>query len=87
MALLNMTMMNIFTEWKLQIKCTGSMDQIHEAIRSETAIAVSDGSFQNQTGACAWIIGVDTVANCIEGSMEMPGSPGNHSSFQNEAAG
>jgi len=28
-----------------------------------------------------------TVDNCIEGSMEMPGSPGNHSSFWSKAAG
>jgi len=75
------------TEWKLQIKCTGSMDQIRDAIKSETAIAVSERSIQHQTGACTWIIESEMATDCIEGLMEMPGSPGDHSSFQSKAAG
>jgi len=57
------------------------MDKIREATREESAIAVLDRSFQNQTGACAWIIKGRSSENCIKGSMEIPGSPGDHSSF------
>jgi len=75
------------TEWNLQIKSTGSMDKIREAIQAKKAIAVSDGSYQNDTGACAWIIEGLSLKNRIEGLMETPGSPSDHSSFRSEAVG
>jgi len=75
------------TEWNLQIKSTGSMDKIREAIQAKKAIAVSDGSYQNDTGACAWIIEGLSSEHCIEGLMETPGSPGDHSSFRSKAVG
>ncbi len=74
-------------EWKLTIKCKGSMENIKEAITSSKAIAVSDGSFQHQSGSCAWIIEGTHSEDRIEGSMLTPGDPGNHSSFQSKAAG
>jgi len=63
------------------------MDQIRDTIKSEKAIVMSNGSFQYQMGACAWIIESEMVADHIEGSMEMPGSPCDHSSFQSKAVG
>jgi len=48
---------------------------------------VSDGSFQNDTGACAWIIKGLSSENCVEGLMETPGLSGDHSSFRSKAVG
>jgi len=64
------------TKWNLQIKCTRSMDKIWEAIQAEKAIVVLDISFQNDTGACAWIIECLSSENCVKGLMETPGSSG-----------
>jgi len=50
------------------------------------ALAVSNGSFQEQCGACAWIIKGETSADRIEGSMNTPGQTLDHSSFCSKAA-
>jgi len=50
------------------------------------ALAVSDGSFQNQCGACAWIVKGANERNQIKGSMLTPGNTGDHSSFRSKAA-
>jgi len=63
------------------------MENLQQAICQEKALAVSDGSFQHSQGACAWIIEGATAADRIEGSMQAPGQPGDHSSFRSEAAG
>jgi len=75
------------TEWQLSISHHGSLDNIRCAINTNTALAVSDGSFQDQCGACAWIIEGETSEDCIEGSMNTPGQKQDHSSFCREAAG
>jgi len=46
---------------------------------------VSDGSFQNQCGACAWIIKGDNSLDRIEGQMQTPGQLQDHSSFRSKA--
>jgi len=51
------------------------------------AVAVSDVSYQNDSGTAAWIIEGSMGANQIQGSMITPGTTGNHSSFQSEVAG
>jgi len=63
------------------------MDNIQQAIASHKAIMVSDGSFQNQCSACAWIIKGDNSSDRIEGQMQKPGQPQDHSSFHSKAAG
>jgi len=63
------------------------MEQLQQAISSGTALAVLDGSYQNNCGSCAWIIEGKTGDDRIEGSMQTPGDPGDHSSFRSEAAG
>jgi len=63
------------------------MENLQQAICQEKALAVSDGSFQHSQGACAWIIEGATAADRIEGSMQAPGQPGDHSSFRSKAAG
>jgi len=51
----------ITMDWKIQLEIQGSMDQIKADIGTNQAIAVSNGSFQNESRAVAWV---------IEGSME-----------------
>jgi len=43
-------------DWQLKIEILGSDHIIWMAIQHSTALAVSDGSFQEQCGACTWII-------------------------------
>jgi len=62
------------------------MDKIKEAVISGKAIAVSDGSFQNQCSSCTWIIEGTHSEDWIEGSMLTPGNPRGHSSFCSKAA-
>jgi len=57
------------------------MENLQHAIDSGQALAVSDGSFQNECGACAWIIEGANADDRIEGSMQTPGQLGDHSSF------
>ncbi len=75
------------TTWHLTLQHRGLMTNLQQAIGSATALAVSDGSFQNNCGACAWIIEGANAVDRIEGTMQVPGQPGDHSSFRSEAAG
>jgi len=58
------------------------MERVWAAITQNTALAVLDGSFQNQSRACAWILEGDNSANRIEGSMVAPGNTRDHSFFK-----
>jgi len=74
-------------EWKILLSISGSTNLIREAIDTGQAIAFSDSSFQQDSGAAAWIIKGKTLENHIQGSMITPGNLGEHSSFCIEAAG
>jgi len=91
MTLLNwvqkLEQMLLGTEWQLSISSCGSLDNIRHTIDTNTALAVSDSSFQDQCGACAWIIEGETSEDHIKGSMNTPGQKQDHSSFHSEAAG
>jgi len=67
--------------WDLRITITGSVGQILNDIREQKAVTVLDGSYQNSTGATAWIIEGTTSRDRIQGSMLTPGNPEDHSSF------
>jgi len=73
--------------WNLKVWASSSMASIWQAIASHLAIVVLDGSFQNQCSACAWIIKGKNSADRIEGQMQTPGQPQDHSSFCSKAAG
>jgi len=75
------------TTWNLKVRSRGSMDNIRQAIVSNHAIMVSDGSFQNQCSTCAWIIEGKNSADRIKGQMQTPGQLQDHSSFRSKAAG
>jgi len=77
---------NTTTAWKIQLEIQGTLTQIKEDMRNNQAIAVSDGSYQNDSGAAVWIIEGSMGANRIQGSMITPGATGNHSSFRSKAA-
>jgi len=73
--------------WNLKLQYSGLMEHLQQAIGFAKALAVSDGSFQNNCRACAWIIEGKTAKDHIKGSMQTPGQPGDHSSFQSKAVG
>jgi len=73
-------------EWQLSVSYRGSW-KTSDAPSTLTQLAVSNGSFQDQCGACAWIIKGKTLEDWIEGSMNTPGQKLDHSSFWSEAAG
>jgi len=74
-------------EWQLSIHCQGSLEKIRHAIEANQALTVSNGSFQDQCRACAWIIEGKNSEDQIEGSMKTPGQKQDHSSFCSEAMG
>jgi len=71
---------------ELNIQLSGSTKGIRDVIVSSKALAVSDGSFQNQSGAIAWIINGYSTTDHIVGSMITSGTTGDHSSFQSKVA-
>jgi len=73
--------------WNLKLRHSGLMEHLQQAIGLAKALAVSDGLFQNNCGACSLIIEGETADDCIEGSIQTPGQPGDHSSFRSKAAG
>jgi len=79
--------LDITSNWQIQLEIQGTLDQIKEDIGNNQAIAVSDGSYQQDSSAAAWIIEGSTGANRIKGSMITPGTTGDHSSFRSKAAG
>jgi len=79
--------MTLAQDWQLKIEVLGSEHTIWAAIQHGTALAVSDGSFQDQSRACAWIIESKNSENRIIGTMTVPGNQGDHSSFRSKAAG
>jgi len=79
--------MTLATDWNLRIEQIGSDQHIREAIHSGKALAVSDGSFQEQRGACTWIIKGENNMDWVIGTMTVPSNEGGHSSFRSEAAG
>jgi len=74
------------TEWQLSISYHRSLENIRRAMDNNKALVVSNGSFQEQSGACTWIIEGETSADRIEGSMHTPGQMSDHSSFRSKAA-
>jgi len=60
-------------QWGIQHKTQGSREQLAEAICKGKAIAVSDGSFQDQQGAAAWMIEGYDKNNWILGMGSTPG--------------
>jgi len=60
-------------DWNLKIELMGSHHIIQMAIQMGKALAVLDGSFQKQHGACTWIIEGKNSTDCIIETMTVPG--------------
>jgi len=73
--------------WNLKIELIGSDQIIWVVIQMGKALAALDGSFQEQCRACTWIIEGKNSTDQIMGTMTIPGSQGDHSSFRSKVAG
>ncbi len=62
-----------WTTWPCEINLEGQADILEEAIKQGTAVAVSDGSYQSDHGAAAWVIESCTSAHRIRGAGQTPG--------------
>jgi len=65
----------------------GNEDILINAIRQGIALAVSDGSFQNQAGAAAWTIESETKENRIVRNGRTPGANTDQSAYRSELFG
>jgi len=71
-------------QWGIQHKIHGDMKKLEEAIRQGTAIAISDGSFQNQQGMAAWMIEGHDSSNQILGKGRTPGMVTDQSAYHSK---
>jgi len=71
----------MMTDWGISIKIEGNKEELIEAIRQGMAIAVSNGSFQNQVGSVAWTIKSATKYNCTVGHGRTLGSEEDQSTY------
>jgi hypothetical protein len=58
-----------------------------EAIKQGTAIAVSDGSFQDQYGTAAWVMEGECSIGRISGEVVMPGTSQDQSAYRSKLFG
>jgi hypothetical protein len=74
--------------WSIS-SCTATDDgeEIAEAIKAGTTIAVSDGSFQDGKGTSAWVIEGNTSNNQISGSNFTPGLSTQQNSYRSVLSG
>jgi len=71
-------------EWGIQSQLEGNEHILIGAIRQGVALAVSDGSFQTQVGAAAWMIESATKENRIVGHGRIPSSAADQSAYRSE---
>jgi len=74
-------------EWGIQTRLEGNENILINAIQQGIALAVSDGSFQNQAGAAAWTIESETKENRIVGNGRTPGLNTDQSPYRSELFG
>jgi len=69
------------TEWGITITQQGEMAMLREAVITSQVVAVSNGSFQDQSGSAAWTIEGTTSAYHIVGTGRMPGTTMDQSAY------
>jgi len=74
-------------QWGIQRNIHGSREQLVEAICQGIAVAVSNGSFQDQQGAAAWTIEGYDKNNQILSKGSTPGSATDQSSYRSKLFG
>jgi hypothetical protein len=60
---------------------------ITQAIQQGNAIAISDGSFQDQFGTASWVLEGTCAIGRIVGDVIVPGAARDHSAYRSELAG
>jgi len=75
------------TEWGITITQHREMAMLQEAVITGQAVAVSDGSFQDQCRSAAWTIEGMTSTYHIVGKGRMPGTPTDQSTYCSELFG
>jgi len=68
-------------QWTMEEMNTGNVVQLLTAIAQGKAIAVSDGSFMEQSGVAAWTIEGTTARHCIVGTGITPGKRKDQSAY------
>jgi len=74
-------------QWATEEMNTGDIVQLLKAIVQGKAIAISDGSFMEQSGAAAWMIEGTTAYHHIVGTGITPGERKDQSAYQSELFG
>jgi len=74
-------------EWGIQTQLEGNEDILINVIWQGIALAVSNGSFQNQAGAAVWTIESATKENRMVGHGRTPGSATDQSAYRSELFG
>jgi len=77
----------LWEEGECITKLEGDIVVLIDAIKQGIAVAVSDGSFQDQRGAAAWTIKGSSAANRLTGEGLTPGNPQDQSAYRSELFG
>jgi len=75
------------TGWGVSTACHGDMIQLANTIIKGQAVAVSNGSFQEQHGSVAWTIEGTSSQHQIIGKGRTPGTQHNQSTYHSELFG
>jgi len=73
--------------WQFEEEATGDPKAIVSAIGDGIAMAVSDGSFKEWSGAAAWTIEGADANTKVTGMCLVPGSEEDHSAYRSELMG
>jgi len=87
-TVLDLQQENIFAqEWQIEMEYIGNINILAEAFSFRQAVAVSDGSYMEETGAATWTIKATTASNQIVGTGYTPSSATDQSAYCSELFG
>jgi len=75
------------TAWQIKTEYIGDTTQLADAFQNGRAVAVSDGSYMQVTGAAAWTIKAETSENQIVCTGYTPGVERDQSAYRSELFG
>jgi hypothetical protein len=79
---------NLTEQWCFQqLHLSDNGEHFCVAIRSHTAIALSDGSYKDGYGTAAWVLEGENKHGRISGAAIVPGEGVDHSSYRSEVTG
>jgi len=71
----------MFAHWGITFETQGQEQIVADAVARGTAVAISDGLYQEQVGVVAWTIESKTNQNCITGQGQIPGGEQDQSAY------